>query len=36
MAMGSRDPVNTRGEDGLPEYFISDLGTDTRIQGTAS
>ena len=26
-------PVNTRGEDGLPEYFISDLGTDTRIQG---
>ena len=26
-------PVNTRGDDGLPEYFISDLGTDTRIQG---
>ena len=26
-------PVNTHGDDGLPEYFIRDLGSDTRIQG---
>ena len=29
-------PVNTRAADGLPEYFISDLGRATRIQGSAS
>ena len=26
-------PVNDRSDDGLPSYFISDLGTDTRIEG---
>jgi len=26
-------PVNTRASDGLPEYFISDLGQATTIQG---
>ena len=26
-------PVNTRAADGLPDYFISDLGQATRIQG---
>lgn len=26
-------PVNTRAADGLPEYFISDLGQAARIQG---
>ena len=26
-------PVNTRSNDGLPSYFISDLGTETRIEG---
>jgi uncharacterized membrane protein (UPF0182 family) len=26
-------PVNTRAADGLPEYFISDLGLSTRIEG---
>ncbi|AII49447.1 hypothetical protein KR52_09875 [Synechococcus sp. KORDI-52] len=26
-------PVNERSYDGLPSYFISDLGTDTRITG---
>ena len=29
-------PVNTRAVDGLPEYFISDLGKATRIQGNES
>ena len=28
-------PVNSRGDDNLPDYFISDLGTKTRIQGNA-
>ena len=27
-------PVNTSGADGLPEYFISDLGRSSRIQGS--
>jgi hypothetical protein len=27
-------PVNTSGSDGLPEYFISDLGTPPRISGS--
>jgi uncharacterized protein len=27
-------PVNTSGSDGLPEYFISDLGRTSRIQGS--
>ena len=26
-------PVNARRDDGLPSYFISNLGTDTRIEG---
>ena len=26
-------PVNTRGNDGLPSYVISDLGSNTRIEG---
>ena len=26
-------PVNERSYDGLPSYFISDLGTETRIEG---
>ena len=26
-------PVNERSDDGLPSYFISDLGTETRIEG---
>ena len=26
-------PVNERSNDGLPSYFISDLGTETRIEG---
>lgn len=26
-------PVNTRSNDGLPSYFISDLGSETRIEG---
>ena len=26
-------PVNERSNDGLPSYFISDLGTETRIKG---
>ena len=26
-------PVNERSSDGLPSYLISDLGTDTRIEG---
>ncbi len=29
-------PVNTRASDGLPEYFISDLGKATRIAGNTS
>ncbi|MGC6482426.1 MAG: UPF0182 family protein [Synechococcus sp.] len=29
-------PVNTRAQDGLPDYFISDLGKATRIQGNPS
>ncbi|MFM7675964.1 MAG: UPF0182 family protein [Synechococcus sp.] len=29
-------PVNTSGADGLPEYFISDLGASTRVQGSPS
>jgi uncharacterized membrane protein (UPF0182 family) len=28
-------PVNTSGPDGLPEYFISDLGNPPRISGSA-
>jgi uncharacterized membrane protein (UPF0182 family) len=28
-------PVNTSGADGLPEYFISDLGSNSRIRGSA-
>lgn len=28
-------PVNTSSPDGLPEYFISDLGASTRVQGNA-
>jgi uncharacterized membrane protein (UPF0182 family) len=27
-------PVNTSGPDGLPEYFISDLGSKSRISGS--
>ena len=27
-------PVNTIGPDGLPEYFISDLGSNSRISGS--
>ena len=27
-------PVNTSGPDGLPEYFISDLGGSSRVQGS--
>ncbi len=27
-------PVNTRGPDGLPEYFISDLGSNSRVNGS--
>ncbi len=27
-------PVNTSGTDGLPEYFISDLGSNSRISGS--
>jgi uncharacterized membrane protein (UPF0182 family) len=27
-------PVNTSGPDGLPEYFISDLGSNTRVSGS--
>jgi uncharacterized membrane protein (UPF0182 family) len=27
-------PVNTSGPDGLPEYFISDLGSNSRISGS--
>jgi len=27
-------PVNTSGPDGLPEYFISDLGRSSRIEGS--
>ncbi len=29
-------PVNTRAMDGLPEYFISDLGASTKIEGNQS
>lgn len=29
-------PVNTKAPDGLPEYFISDLGQATRIEGNTS
>jgi len=29
-------PVNTKAADGLPEYFISDLGLSTRIQGNSA
>ena len=29
-------PVNERSNDGLPSYFISDLGTETRIEGNES
>ena len=28
-------PVNTSGPDGLPDYFISDLGASTRVQGNS-
>jgi uncharacterized protein len=28
-------PVNTSGPDGLPDYFISDLGASTRVEGNA-
>ncbi len=27
-------PVNTSGKDGLPEYFISDLGPNSRVSGS--
>lgn len=27
-------PVNTSGPDGLPEYFISDLGANSRVNGS--
>ena len=27
-------PINSKGEDGLPEYFIKDLGTSTKIEGS--
>ncbi len=27
-------PVNTKAEDGLPEYFIRDLGNSTRVEGS--
>jgi uncharacterized protein len=27
-------PVNTSGPDGLPDFFISDLGASTRVQGS--
>ncbi|QPN63529.1 UPF0182 family protein [Synechococcus sp. CBW1004] len=27
-------PVNTSGPDGLPEYFISDLGSNSRVNGS--
>ncbi|QEY33390.1 UPF0182 family protein [Synechococcus sp. RSCCF101] len=27
-------PVNTRGPDGLPEFFIQDLGASTRVSGS--
>lgn len=30
------NPVNTREPDGLPAYFISDLGQSTRIEGNKS
>ena len=29
-------PVNTHAQDGLPDYFISDLGQATRIEGNQS
>lgn len=29
-------PVNTKAPDGLPEYFISDLGATARIRGNAA
>ena len=29
-------PVNTKATDGLPEYFISDLGRSTKIEGNRS
>ncbi len=28
-------PVNTSGPDGLPDFFISDLGASTRVQGSS-
>ena len=28
-------PVNTSSSDGLPDYFISDLGASTRVQGNS-
>jgi len=28
-------PINTKAQDGLPEYFISDLGTSAKIQGSS-
>jgi len=28
-------PVNTRGVDGLPEFFIQDLGSSTRVNGSS-
>ena len=30
------NPVNTKASDGLPEYFIKDLGSSTRIEGNPS
>ena len=30
------NPVNTKASDGLPEYFIKDLGSSTRIEGNSS
>ncbi len=29
-------PVNTKAKDGLPDYFISDLGSALRIEGSSS
>ena len=29
-------PVNTKSQGGLPDYFISDLGTATRIEGSSA
>ncbi len=28
-------PVNTKAQDGLPDYFISDLGTSSKVEGSS-